>query len=82
MHALDSALSSRWAVWVVQATCFGIWHYRGFPSGWMGMGLAAVFAGMMGVLRMSSRGMLAPFVAHALADLTIFAMIAQMALGR
>ena len=81
MHALSSALPSRWAVWLVQAACFGIWHYRGFPSGWVGVGLATVFAAMMGVLRTSSRGMLAPFIAHALADLTIFAMVAHLALA-
>jgi hypothetical protein len=34
--------------------------------------LDAIFAWMMGALRMPSRGMLAPWIARVLADVTLF----------
>ena len=45
------------------------------------MSLATIFALMMGELRARSRGMLAPFVAHVFADVTIFLLVAAMVLG-
>lgn len=56
---------------VVQAVCFGLIHISGFPSGPAGIVLAAIYGLMLGVIRLRSRGMLAPYVAHVLADTTI-----------
>jgi membrane protease YdiL (CAAX protease family) len=80
-HALHSATGCRWHAWWLQGLGFGLWHFQGFPSGWVGSGLAAVFALMMGYLRLRSAGMLAPYVAHVGADITIFSMVAIMVRG-
>jgi membrane protease YdiL (CAAX protease family) len=40
----------------VQALSFGALHYGGFPSGWVGMGLAGVYGLMIGALALRSRG--------------------------
>jgi len=58
---------------VVQAIAFGAMHYHVFPRGWSGVALATVYGVMMGALRLRSRGLLAPWVAHVAADLTIVA---------
>jgi membrane protease YdiL (CAAX protease family) len=81
MHALGAALGPGWAVWLLQGVAFGIWHYAGFPRGWVGVGLAILFALMMGWLRMRTRGMLAPFIGHFLADVTIYILVTVMVLG-
>jgi membrane protease YdiL (CAAX protease family) len=61
---------------LVQAASFGAVHYNGFPSGVVGMGLAAVWGGMIGGLALRSRGLIAPIVAHIAADVVIFAVVA------
>jgi membrane protease YdiL (CAAX protease family) len=81
MQSLESAFGRGAFVCVLQAAGFGVWHFRGFPSGVIGSALAGIFALMMGILRMRGRGMLAPFVAHLCADTTIYVMVAIMALG-
>ncbi|WP_437619116.1 hypothetical protein [Sorangium sp. So ce1151] len=48
---------------------------NGFPSGAVGVGLAAIYAVMLGVLRRRAGGLLALCVAHVAADLTIFALL-------
>jgi membrane protease YdiL (CAAX protease family) len=68
------------AVLLVEAVGFGFWHFRGFPSGWLGVGLAAVFAFFMGILRQRSKGLLASWVAHIFADTTIYIMVVAMVL--
>jgi membrane protease YdiL (CAAX protease family) len=80
-HALEAATRSRWHAWWLQGLGFGLWHFEGFPSGWVGSGLATVFALMMGYLRLRSAGMLAPFIGHLCADITIFTLVAIMVLG-
>jgi uncharacterized protein len=80
-HALEGALGSPAAACGLQAAAFGLWHFEGFPGGWVGVGLAAVFALMMGVLRLQGRGMLAPWLAHVAADVTIFSLVIGMVLG-
>jgi len=65
---------------VVQALAFGAMHLHGFPRGWFGVGLAAVYGLMTGALRQRARGLLAPWIAHVAADLTIVA-IRVVALG-
>lgn len=64
----------------VQAVAFGAMHFHGFPRGWSGVALATAYGLMMGALRRRSGGLLAPWVAHVAADLTILA-IRVVALG-
>ncbi len=60
---------------VVQALSFGIEHAHGIPRGPMGMLLAGSWAVMLGVLRRKTGGLLAPIVAHVVADATIAVII-------
>jgi membrane protease YdiL (CAAX protease family) len=80
MYAIESAVGPGTAAWLLQGVGFGIWHYQGFPRGWVGVGLATIFALMMGALRIRSKGMLAPFIAHVFADVTIFSLVAAFVL--
>jgi uncharacterized protein len=81
MYAVESAVGPGIAAWLLQGIGFGIWHYQGFPRGWVGVALATIFALMMGALRIRSKGMLAPFIAHVFADVTIFTLVAAFVLG-
>jgi CAAX protease family protein len=56
---------------VVQAVAFGFMHYHGFPRGGSGVVLATIFGLMTGALRSRAGGLLAPWIAHLAADLTI-----------
>ncbi len=55
----------------VQAVGFGLLHLTGFPSGWLGVLLATVYGLLLGLIRHRAGGMLAPYLTHVLADLTI-----------
>lgn len=49
----------------VQALGFGLIHLRtGFPNGPLGMALASLFGLLLGLLRIHTGGLLAPWVAH------------------
>jgi membrane protease YdiL (CAAX protease family) len=61
---------------LVQATSFGAAHYMGFPSGYAGAGLAAVYGVMLGALTNRANGLLAPIIAHIAADAVIFSVLA------
>lgn len=56
---------------LIQAASFGLQHAHGFPRGAVGVTLAASWGVMLGLLRQHSRGLLAPFLAHVVADATI-----------
>ncbi|QQB63679.1 CPBP family intramembrane metalloprotease [Kytococcus sedentarius] len=60
---------------VLSAAMFGASHWYGFPNGWWGVCLAGVYGLVLSVLRQVSRGLLLPWVAHVLADLTIVAVL-------
>ncbi len=55
----------------IQAVAFGLLHIKGFPAGVVGVALATVYGLSLGVLRMMSKGMRAPLIAHIAADATI-----------
>ena len=55
----------------LQAASFGLAHAHGFPRGALGVIGAGVWAVLLGMLRARSRGLLSPFAAHFVADLTI-----------
>lgn len=57
------------------AAAFGLAHFAGVPSGAVGVVLAATWALMLGYLRMRTRGMLATYLAHIVADTTIVAVL-------
>ncbi|GAB2475927.1 hypothetical protein GCM10027063_15930 [Promicromonospora xylanilytica] len=60
---------------VLAAVMFGASHWYGFPSGWWGVFLAAGYGLVLSALRHVSHGLLLPWVAHVLADLTIVAVL-------
>ena len=70
-----SELFSTPAAIALQAASFGAAHAHGFPRGWIGVALAATWGGMLGVLRARAGGLLAPFLAHVVADATIAAIV-------
>jgi len=74
--ALEAGLGPGIAAMIVQGLSFGLFHINGFPRGLVGVGLATFYGVMMGILRMRSRGLLAPWIAHVCADATIFAIMA------
>jgi hypothetical protein len=73
------SVGPRGAAVILQAISFGVAHIHGFPRGAVGVVLAAVYGVMMGVIRLRSEGMLAPWIAHVFADLTIIAILAKLA---
>jgi membrane protease YdiL (CAAX protease family) len=60
---------------VLAAAMFGASHWYGFPNGWWGVLLATAYGLVLSALRQVSQGLLLPWVAHVLADLTIVAVL-------
>ncbi len=56
----------------VTAVVFGYAHLNGYPPGVVGGVLAGIYGVMLGGLRRLSGGLVAPFVAHIIADAVIF----------
>ncbi len=76
MESLESAFGPGWVSIALQAALFGIAHYeKGFPNGWLGVGMAFAYGLMMGYIRRRSGGMLAVWVVHVFADLTVFGVV-------
>ncbi len=74
----QEALTAEWGPWpaiVIQGVLFGVLHSQGFPRGLEGMIMASVYGVALGWLRLRSRGMAAPCIAHVCADATIFALL-------
>jgi membrane protease YdiL (CAAX protease family) len=72
------AAFGRNAALAISSLSFGLAHYRGFPSGALGVVLATVYGLMMGLVRIRTRGLLGPWVAHVFADVVIYTMVAAM----
>lgn len=75
-EALDATLGAGISTIVLQAVAFGCLHLYGFPRGAVGVVLAAIYGLMLGVVRRRAGGMLAPFIAHVFADVTIVTILA------
>jgi hypothetical protein len=57
------------------AALFGLGHLHGYPPGLIGACLASFYGLLMGILRLWTRGLLLPIVAHIGADATIYALL-------
>src|SRR5436190_17187214 len=79
LHALDTSLGPGFAALLLQALAFGAIHIRGFPRGWLGVGLACVFGLFMGVIRRRAGGMFAPWIAHIFTDVVIAGIVIFLA---
>ena len=81
LQALDSAVGAGIIPLVIQAGFFGWMHYSevGCPKGLSGVAMASVYGLLLGYLRYRSRGMLAPWLAHAGTDVGVFIMVATSA---
>ncbi|MDQ3032297.1 MAG: CPBP family intramembrane metalloprotease [Myxococcota bacterium] len=66
---------------VLQAISFGTQHAHGVPRGLVGVLLAGTWALMLGALRHRSGGLLAPLIAHIIADAAIAILVLTLALG-
>ena len=78
-HALERTGLPTFQVVLMQAVSFGVVHLHGFPSGSLGILLASAYGAILGVLRWQTRGLLVPFVAHAVTDLSIFEILIYLA---
>lgn len=54
-----------------QAVVFGVAHWAGLPSGWLGMVMAGCWGAALGIIRVRSAGILLAYVAHVAVDATI-----------
>jgi membrane protease YdiL (CAAX protease family) len=59
----------------LQALSFGLQHAHGIPRGVVGVVLAGSWAVMLGMLRRHTRGLLAPFLAHVVADTVVASIV-------
>lgn len=77
LQALDSGIGPGVISLIIQAVLFGWMHYSevGVPSGLLGIAMASVYGLLLGFLRYRARGMLAVWLAHVGADITVFAIV-------
>lgn len=60
-----------WPAVIAQASLFGLSHLYGFPSGWLGVAMAATWGFGLGVIRMRTGGLVVSYLVHVGANLTI-----------
>ena len=77
--ALERARLPTAPVVLMQAVSFGVVHLHGFPSGGLGILLASAYGAILGFLRAQTRGLLVPFVTHAVTDSSIFVILVYLA---
>lgn len=80
-RSLEEVFRPGWAVNTGQAVLFGAMHIGGFPRGWVGVLIAAVYGFVVGIIRKESRGLLAPIATHIFADATIFLIVYFISVG-
>jgi membrane protease YdiL (CAAX protease family) len=68
-----------WPALITQAVGFGALNLHGYPDGVIGVAMTAGYGLLLGLLRLRASGLLACWIAHAVADAVIFAFIAQAA---
>jgi membrane protease YdiL (CAAX protease family) len=75
MDSLRSAVGV-WGALVLQAAAFGLVHYaHGVPNGLIGAVISGIYGLALGLVRLRARGMLAPWIAHAVTDLAVFVLL-------
>jgi CAAX protease family protein len=79
LHALERSLGPGLAALLLQALAFGAIHIRGFPRGWLGVGLACIYGLLIGVIRRRAGGMFAPWIAHVFTDVVIAGILVFLA---
>ena len=79
LHALDTSLGPGFAALLLQALAFGAIHIRGFPRGWLGVGLACIYGLLMGVIRRRAGGIFAPRITHVFTDVVIAGIVIFLA---
>jgi membrane protease YdiL (CAAX protease family) len=79
LHALDRSLGPGFTALLLQALAFGAIHIKGFPRGWIGVGLACIYGLLMGVIRRRAGGMFAPWIAHVFTDVVIAGIVLFLA---
>lgn len=75
MHHLGAGLAAPRLALVLQAVAFGTFHIHGFPRGVLGVALAGIAGLVYGLIRLQAKGMLAPWLAHALTDIVIVTIV-------
>lgn len=75
---MDRAIGRAWIVVLPQAGSFGLFHVHGFPRGWIGVGMATVYALLLGTIRHRAGGLGPPIVAQVFADLTILVILLSL----
>lgn len=72
---LNQVIDSGIAIILIQAIVFGLAHYQGFPSGWLGASMAGCYGLMLGFIRYKNKGLLMPTLTHIFADLVIIIIV-------
>ncbi len=74
LRALQASFSKPGVAILVQALAFGALHYRppSVPDGLEGASLTFLYGFALGGLAHAARGILAPFLAHVVADILVF----------
>lgn len=75
-EAVASERGTRAAL-IATSLLFGVGHLRGYPPGIVGAMLAGVYGFALGWLRVFTGGIGLPIAAHIVADVTIFAIVAN-----
>jgi uncharacterized protein len=78
LHHLRCAMGV-WPAVGLQAIAFGMLHLHSYPYGPVGVGLAAIYGVLLGLVRVHTGGLLACWIAHFCADVVIFAVLAEAA---
>jgi len=79
-HALTEAFKNKHLTVLLQASAFAAFHFEvGFPNGWLGYGLTMLYGSALGYLKEWRQGLLAPWLCHLMADMTIFYYMANLA---
>lgn len=55
---------------------FAVFHINGFPGGVLGVAMVFMWGVVLGIIRNRTGGLLGPFAAHVVADITIFILLA------
>ena len=74
-QATDSVFGVGKRSLVFQGIAFGLLHIRGFPGGAIGVVMTAVYGLMLGIIRVRSRGLIAPWLTHVFADIVVVTLL-------